>query len=174
MPSGTDTYDGVSGSQARTSKDCHSQAPTSSPRDLGPTTVAAPEARPTRRAPRTAMTAWCARLSRPRWLNLCVARMVLPRRVCALIRAARLFFDHLMTGCLPVSWAVILTDGAATSGTDSTGTVAALRNSWCQRRYRGIRPRRTDVLAGLPARCNPHSYLCGEYSWQRDGDQHSN
>jgi len=25
--------------------------------------------------------------------------MVLPRRVCALIRAARLFFDHLMTGC---------------------------------------------------------------------------
>jgi hypothetical protein len=62
-------------------------------------------------------------------LNLCVARMVLRRRVCALIRAARLFFDHLMTGCLPVSWAVLLADGAATSGTDSTGTVAALRNS---------------------------------------------
>jgi len=49
--------------------------------------------------------------------------------VCALIRAARLFFDHLMTGCLPVSWGVLLADGAATSGTDSTGTVAALRNS---------------------------------------------
>jgi hypothetical protein len=31
-----------------------------------------------------------------------------------------------MTGCLPVSWGVILADGAATSGTDSTGTVAAL------------------------------------------------
>jgi hypothetical protein len=33
---------------------------------------------------------------------------------------------NLMTGCLPVSWGVILADGAATSGTDSTGTVAAL------------------------------------------------
>jgi len=32
---------------------------------------------------------------------------------------------------LPVSWGVVLADGAATvsSGTDSTGTVAALRNS---------------------------------------------
>src|SRR4029077_14281359 len=29
MPSGTDMYDGVSGRQARTSTDCHSQAPTS-------------------------------------------------------------------------------------------------------------------------------------------------
>src|SRR6185312_14020706 len=50
MPSGTDIYHGDSGRQARTSKDCHSQAPTSSPRDLGPTTVAAPEARPTSEA----------------------------------------------------------------------------------------------------------------------------
>jgi len=48
---------------------------------------------------------------------------------------------------LPVSWGVVLADRAATvsSGTDSTGTVAALRNSWCQRRCRGVRPRRTDV-----------------------------
>ena len=52
---GTDMYDGVSGRQARTSKDCHSQAPTSSPRHVGPTTVAAPEARRTRRAPSTAV-----------------------------------------------------------------------------------------------------------------------
>ena len=31
MPSGTDMYDGVSGRQARTSKDCHSQAPNQQP-----------------------------------------------------------------------------------------------------------------------------------------------
>jgi hypothetical protein len=55
MPSGTDMYDGDSGSQARTSKACRSQAPTSSPRHLDPTTVAAPEARRTRRAPSTAV-----------------------------------------------------------------------------------------------------------------------
>jgi len=149
MPSGTDTYDGVSGSQARTSKDCHSQAPTSSPRDLGPTTVAAPEARPTRRAPRTAMTAWCARFSRPRWWNLCVARMVLPRRcrVCTHQGCRAVFRPIWWPVALPVSWGVVLADRAATvsSGTDSTGTVAALRNSWCQRRCRGVRPRRTDV-----------------------------
>src|SRR6476620_8297167 len=62
MPSGTDIYDGVSGRQSRTSKDCHSQAPTSSPPHLDPTTVAAPEARRTRRAPSTAV----ATISPPR------------------------------------------------------------------------------------------------------------
>ena len=44
MPSGADIYDSAAGRQARTSKDCHSQAPTSSPWHLDPTTVAAPEA----------------------------------------------------------------------------------------------------------------------------------